>query len=187
MRTTKQISIAVTATAPVNGPTLLFLRSSTSLIWPPRIPRGYIRLGAPFFVVTSKGGQPIIEAVTVNVTNVVYFQELDPKPAPDPTASLTYLCFGKTGDLFAAHMITARPNFDQVLSVSLPDPDAAKMGFHTATPVEFARNDSDASRLREGEEADGWFRQSIGPHGEHGFRTEVRADAELYLEVGELE
>jgi hypothetical protein len=134
----------------------------------------------------ERRGHPVIDDVAVKVTNVVYFEQLDPRAARDETASLTYLCFGKPGDLFAAHMITARPDFDQILAVSLPDPDAAEMGFENAVPVEFGRNDSDALRLTEGEEADGAFTRSIGPQGQHGFRTKVLANAELYLEVGEL-
>ena len=153
---------------------------------PPESPKRTSFRGTIFRGHFERGGQPIIKGLIVEVTNVVYFQELDTEAAHDSGRPLTYLCFGEAGDLFAAHMITARPDFDQILSVSLPESEFAELEFVYATAVEFDRHDSPDSRLKDGEAASGAFAHAIGPHGEHGFYTQVRVGGEVYFESGEL-
>jgi hypothetical protein len=67
----------------------------------------------------ERGGVPIAKDVVVQITRVVYFSHFDPgavKPA-----ALTYLLFGhpEEGEMFMAHWIVAKPDFDQVAEVEL--------------------------------------------------------------------
>ena len=134
----------------------------------------------------ERGGEAITGEIEVKVSNVTYFQQLDPEAAHRADSKLTYLCFGEPGDLFAAHQIDARPDFDHVLGIALPGEGSADMGFENGTPVQFGEKDAPESRLTAGQEMDGRFFQSIGPHGEHGFNAGVRANTELYFEANEL-
>jgi hypothetical protein len=56
----------------------------------------------------------IASGVTVEVTNVVYFQKLMPN-TPRPN-TLEYLLFGTSEEIFVAHLITGPPDFDQIVS-----------------------------------------------------------------------
>jgi hypothetical protein len=61
----------------------------------------------------ERGGVPITEAVQVDITKVVFSKHLDPdEPRPK---SIEYLLFGSPGEYFLAHLITGKPNFDQIL------------------------------------------------------------------------
>ena len=112
--------------------------------------------------------------------------------------TLTYLCFGRAGQLHLAHRVTASPDFDHVLQArlvpgSLTDPAGRPMAeqgehdFRLAAPVEFrGRGDTPSDRLAPGETVDGFFFASIGPTGSHGFAARLKAGAELYLELGDL-
>lgn len=64
----------------------------------------------------ERGGEPIAEASEVKITKVVHFRKFQPG-AQHPT-QLEYLVFGSWGEAYAAHLVTAAPDFDQVLSVS---------------------------------------------------------------------
>ena len=59
----------------------------------------------------------IAGGVTVQVTNVVYFQKLMPNP-PRPD-TLEYLLFGTSEEIFLAHLITGPPDFDQIVSATV--------------------------------------------------------------------
>jgi hypothetical protein len=57
--------------------------------------------------------------VDVKVTRVIHFHKFDLTAAkPD---QLEYLLFGKGAELFVAHLATRPPDFDQVLSVKVPN------------------------------------------------------------------
>jgi hypothetical protein len=60
----------------------------------------------------ERGGTPIAEHVTAEVRNVVYFAEFDTQARHQADQALTYLCFGRAGQLHLAHRITASPDFD---------------------------------------------------------------------------
>lgn len=64
----------------------------------------------------EQDGQVLQKNISVQIKSVVYFQKLDPS-STRPTA-LTYLFFGEHGEYWLAHLITAQPDFDQILSVS---------------------------------------------------------------------
>jgi hypothetical protein len=155
-------------------------------------------VGTVFHGHFERGGTPITGQVTAQVRNVVYFRELDIKATHDPGRDLDYLCFGRAGQLHLAHQITARPDFDQVLTTRLvpgtvTDPagrpvDAEVTGdFNRAQPVVFReRHDTPKDRLAPNETADGFFFATPGPTGSHGFGTQLEIGKELYVEMGEL-
>jgi hypothetical protein len=68
----------------------------------------------------EKGGSRILKDVTADI-RPVYFKEFTPKTAR--SRSLEYVLFGAPSELFLAHLITAPPDFDQILSVSIPGRD----------------------------------------------------------------
>jgi hypothetical protein len=59
----------------------------------------------------------IATGVDVTVDDVVFAQKL--LPLPTALTGLEYLLFGKGNDLFLAHLITRKGDFDQVLSVTV--------------------------------------------------------------------
>ncbi len=148
----------------------------------------------------ERGGTPTATGAVAQVRDVVHFRELDIEAEPTPDRELTYLCFGRAGQLHLAHEITASPNFDQVLDVRLvPETVTDQAGhpaeagaeqelvFRHAAPVRFfGRHDRPDDRLTNGETAGGLFFQSFGPGGSHGFLAQVEVVRELYLEIREL-
>jgi len=130
-------------------------------------------VGTVFHGHFERGGKPIIRDVTAQVRNVVYFSELDVQ-ATHPDRDLNYLCFGRAGQLYLAHQITASPDFDQVLTVRLVP--------GTVTDPSGRPGD----RLVPGETARGFFFQAFGPNGSHGFGTQLEVSRELYAEMREL-
>lgn len=146
----------------------------------------------------ERGGTPIAEGVTAEVRRVVYFAEFDKQARHEADQALTYLCFGRAGQLHLAHRITASPDFDQVLQArlvpgSLTDPagrPVAGLGeqeLELAAPVEFrGRGDTPEDRLVPGETAEGFFFASVGPTRSHGFAARLTVGGEVYLELAEL-
>ncbi|HVE73242.1 MAG TPA: hypothetical protein VNI54_17875 [Thermoanaerobaculia bacterium] len=127
-------------------------------------------------------GIPILQNVNVSVKNVIYFREFDPKDKKSP--QLEYLLFGKGPELFMAHVITAAPDFDQVMAV--------KVTGHKFTNAELARGvrvvfpdktNAVASRLREKQRVAGEIKidQAAVPK-----RIQVEVTREFYFEEGEL-
>jgi hypothetical protein len=143
-------------------------------------------------------GTPIAERVTADVRSVVYFAEFDKQARHQADQALTYLCFGRAGQLHLAHRITASPDFDQVLQArlvpgSLTDPAGRPVAAHgdqefaLAAPVEFrGRRDTPEDRLAPGESAEGFFLASVGPTGSHGFAARRTVGGAVYLELAEL-
>jgi hypothetical protein len=147
----------------------------------------------------ERGGEPIAEDVVAKVERVVHFSELDVGAEHAESQELTYLCFGHPGQLCLAHEVTARPDFDHVLTARLvpdtitdqagrPLPDnVATIGFDLAQRVRFrGRNDTAKNRLGPSETADGLFFQTVSQTGAHGFAAQVETQKEVYLEVDEL-
>lgn len=146
----------------------------------------------------ERGGRPIARGTVAEVHNVVYFNELDVEADHTADRGLTYLCFGRAGQLHLAHQITASPDFDQVLTARLvpgtvTDPSgrpvAAEVttGFDHAEPVLFrGRSDTPEDRLAPDETTKGSFFATSGPTGSHGFGVQVMTGRELYVELREL-
>jgi hypothetical protein len=146
----------------------------------------------------ERGGNPIAEDVTAHIRRVAHYRPLDPKARHDDTGTLTYLCFGGAGDLFLAHQITARPDFDQLLRARMvpgtaqhaPDTqvpaDVLAVDFDLAVPVTVSRTDTLEHRLTAGETADCSFSLGVSRTGVHGFTVNMEIDREIYVETGDL-
>lgn len=143
----------------------------------------------------ERGGTPIVKGVPVTV-RVVWFRDLEEAAASGD--GLPYLCFGRGEQVFLAHELTTRPNFDQVLAVRFVpgtvrtqvghplDDDVAELRFARAQPVSFGRDDGVDRRLHDGEVATGLFRLTRSPSAARGFSVGVEVERELYLEIDEL-
>ncbi|WP_460519688.1 hypothetical protein [Flindersiella endophytica] len=146
----------------------------------------------------ERGGTPIASDIIIGVRKVVRFSELDLTAEPDADRASSYLCFGQTGQLYLAHELSARPNYDHVLRVRfVPGSMTNQMGaaladdltglhFDTAQPVTFTRHDIVKQRLRPGEVVTGSFRFTSAPGGARGFTVGLEVERELYLEINEL-
>jgi len=64
----------------------------------------------------ERGGKAIAQ-VTLTITKVLYFKQFEPQAKRSPQTQ--YLVFGKTNEFYAAHIITAKPDFDHICSVHL--------------------------------------------------------------------
>jgi hypothetical protein len=76
----------------------------------------------------ERGGAVIASGLTVTITQVLYFKKFVPgaqKPSQEK-----YILFGNTQEQFLAHEITARPDFDQLLSV-VADAEGLEAGAKT--------------------------------------------------------
>jgi hypothetical protein len=76
--------------------------------------RGHLERGGKSFIGDFEN-PPEGGAFDVNVVNVVHFHEFDPGQAKPST--LEYLLFGKSSELFLAHLITKPNDFDQIISI----------------------------------------------------------------------
>lgn len=65
----------------------------------------------------ERGGTPIRSGLSVEIRKVLHFRKFDPQANRPDLA--TYLLFGESGDLWLAHLISTKPDFDQLASVSL--------------------------------------------------------------------
>ncbi|MEU1011271.1 hypothetical protein [Streptomyces sp. NPDC005890] len=147
---------------------------------------------------------PLAERIVATVRNVVHFAELDVQAEHRNDAELAYLCFGRGGQLYLAHAITAAPDFDQLLTVRtvpgtatdplgerLPDDDATLEKFFAerfavAERVGIpGRTDGPDQRVVPPETVDGAF-FIAPPSGVHGFRVQLEAQREVYMETGDL-
>ena len=125
---------------------------------------------------------PILHDVEVNVKRMVHFREFDPK-AEKPT-QLEYLCFGKGRELFLAHLITASPDFDQILSIKTTDHQFTDEELSKGVPMVFpGTTNSAAERLKAKQQAIGEMKAGnlSVPRKIH-----VEVDREIYFEEGEL-
>jgi hypothetical protein len=125
---------------------------------------------------------PILRDVEVRVKQVVHFREFEPG-AEKPT-QLEYLCFGKGQELFLAHVITAPPDFDQILSITITD--------HQFTDEELAKGvslvfpgttNSAAERLHAPQQVMGEIKTCNPPVPR---KIHIEVERELYFEEGEL-
>ena len=83
----------------------------------PQHPKRHSLTGAIFRGHLERGGERIIDHAVAQVVKTVYFHEFDQHA--EPPAQLEYLLFGKTPELFLAHVITRPPDFDQLLAVTV--------------------------------------------------------------------
>lgn len=96
----------------------------------------------------------IARGVDVNVTNVVYFQKLNPDESVADT--LEYLLFGKGEELFLAHVITGAPDFDHIVSASVTGRQFTDDELRAGIRVQFPGTaNRPAQRLRQGKTVSG--------------------------------
>jgi hypothetical protein len=127
------------------------------------------------------GKDPILKDIDVKVKNVVHFHEFDPKAAR--LGKLEYFVFGKGEELFMAHLITSPPDFDQMVAVELPGHEFTDAQLGKGVRVVFNdRENSVASRLKEGDEAAGEIGAARAPKQ----KIRVKASREIFFEEGEL-
>ena len=118
--------------------------------------------------------------VEVTVTNVVLAQKLLPLPAR--LEHLEYLLFGKGNELFLAHLITKRGDFDQVVSAEIKGRQFVNDELQRGIRVQFrGRANTSAQRLAEGKTVAGSARVS-----DQDFAIEVTPRVEFYLSERDL-
>jgi hypothetical protein len=110
------------------------------------------------------------------IVRILHFRELAPD-LPKP-AELAYVMFGSSGGLFLAHMLSAPPDFDQVLEVEV-DGVPGDVDMTAGFSLSFAdRSNQVEDRLKVGEE--------VSCATERGDSISLRMVAEPYCEIGEL-
>jgi hypothetical protein len=124
---------------------------------------------------------PELGNIVVRVADVVYAKRFDRGGKAD---DLTYLLFGRGGELFLAHIISEPPDFDQILSIQLagahPNEDDVNKGIEVVLP---GHPNTAAERLTDG------TAMTARGHvtGAHQFLSlEIANVRELYFEEGEL-
>jgi hypothetical protein len=130
----------------------------------------------------ERGGSAIRDHTSFEVEQMVHFRRFGADAARD---QLRYLCFGQRDAAFLAHLITAPPDFDQILSVELGalsgvSEDDLRAGVIVTVPD---RQDDVGSRLQEGEAFSGGVQaEESGTSGS----IELTVTSEYYLETGDL-
>ena len=125
---------------------------------------------------------PILQDVEVSVKRAIHFREFDPKAEKSP--QLEYLLFGKGQELFLTHVITAPPDFDQILAVKVTDHEFTNEELAKGIRVVFPRTmNATASRLSEKQRVVGEIKidNRAAPK-----TIQVEVDREFYFEEGAL-
>lgn len=81
------------------------------------------------------GGKLISEKCTVSFKRIIYQKKFDPQEKRGENAS--YLVFGDTFAEYAAHLITAKPDFDQILALQNVPLGAEALKTHNYTVCTF--------------------------------------------------
>jgi hypothetical protein len=125
---------------------------------------------------------PILQDVSVNVRRVIHFREFDRKAKKPP--QLEYLLFGKGEELFLAHLITAPPDFDQIIAVKVTDHEFPEEVLAKGVLVIFpGTTNAAASRLKEKQRIAGELKVDNAP----AMKTiQIEVNREFYFEEGEL-
>ena len=140
--------------------------------------RGHLEKGGKSFVGDFEN-PPEGGAFDVNVVDVVHFHEFDPKAAK-PTR-LEYLLFGKSSELFLAHLITKPNDFDQIISIKMDQP-FSDTELRKGRRVVFNRGNTAKERLKENAKDTGM----IQIPGAASRSVSVEVVKEFYFEEGEL-
>jgi hypothetical protein len=133
----------------------------------------------------ERGGGEIASDVSFGIEQVVHFRRFSTAAANTARGQLHYLCFGERDAAFLAHLITAPPDFDQILFADIgslsgvPDEDL-RAGVIVTVPD---RPDDVKARLQEGEA----FSGALQVEGTGAPRSiELTVAHEYYLETGDL-
>jgi len=138
--------------------------------------RGHLERGGRVII-----GSNNVPSFDVNIKNVVHFRQFDPQ-ATKPS-KLEYLLFGKSEELFLAHFITKPPDFDQIISVRIPNQPFTEAQLSSGMHVIFADRDNTAlKRIKEKDKVPGEFQVP----GATAQTLPVEAVREFYFEESEL-
>ena len=122
----------------------------------------------------------IASGVTVDVVGVVHHHLFD--PAAPPSGRLRYLLFGAGTELFMAHRITRRPDFDQLLAVEVDGIELTDAQLGGAVELTVPdRRDVVGERIGESSRV-----SAIAHVDGADMPVEVMAGAELYVETADL-
>lgn len=118
--------------------------------------------------------------VDVSITNVVFAQKL--LPVPTALDRLEYLLFGKGNELFLAHLITRRGDFDQVVSAEIKGHQFPDDELRRGIRVQFSGKANESSqRLAEGKTVSGSAQVS-----DKKFAIDVKPSVEFYMSERDL-
>src|SRR5215210_6440318 len=132
------------------NPTQTFMLASLVARRPRRAFKGTIFRGH----FEREGKVAILNGIDVTVNRVVHFHEFDPQAVK--LDKLEYFFFGKGDELFMAHLITSPPDFDQIVSVQVPDHKFTEAQLAQGVRVVFPqRGNSVPSRIKKGQQATG--------------------------------
>src|SRR5262245_30824800 len=149
---------------------------------PQQKPRRSFKANAVFRGHLEKDGVPILKNVEVSVKQVSHFREFDLKAKKSP--QLEYLLFGKGQELFMAHLITAPPDFDQILAVKVTGHQFTNEELAKGVPVVFPGTTNAAtSRLKEKQRVAGEMKVDNVPAPK---KIQIEVNREFYFEEGEL-
>lgn len=127
-------------------------------------------------------GKAILRDVVAKVTSVLHFEEFSLRPRRLPR--LEYLVFGNQEELFLAHVLTGPPDFDQILSVKIPNGVFSDEALAKVPHIVIPRKNGISQRLQSNQLS------VIGS--EKGFSASLKASFKIvatrenYLEEGEL-
>jgi hypothetical protein len=132
----------------------------------------------------ERNGETIqgLEDVVVNVNKVVHARKFD--PSQDKPPQLEYFLFGKSDELFLAHLITKPPDFDQIVGVRtvghrFTDEELGR-GVRVLLPE---RSNTAAQRIKENEQTKAQFQVA---NTSQALDLPLQAGTEYYFEEGEL-
>ncbi len=131
---------------------------------------------------THPGERVKIGEADVHVEQVVYFQKL---PLQKPAQwNMTYLPFGQEEEeLFAVHLITTPPDFDQIVSIQVENQPVSENSRLSGIPITLVgRTDTISKKIKEGEQLKGTLRR--GTRGEQFLQFDV--GTEWYFETEDL-
>jgi hypothetical protein len=141
--------------------------------------RGHLERGGKSFI-GDFDNPPEGGAFDVNVVNVIHFHEFDRKAAKPATQE--YLLFGKSSELFLAHLITKPNDFDQIISVKMDQPFSDDELREGRRIVFFNRSNTAKGRLKENVRDSGMLQIP----GAASRTVQVEVVKEFYFEEGEL-
>jgi hypothetical protein len=123
----------------------------------------------------ERGGVVIAKDVDVSIRRVVYFNQF--KSGTRKPGYLRYILFGNSKEQFLAHQITARPDFDEVVSVKLKNETPGLLQSAAYKIIEFDEKDNRNGFSWKTNSAKLDVRSSIYFTSHH----------QLYFELGDLE
>ena len=129
----------------------------------------------------ERTGVAINRDVTATVTRVIHFREFNPAAAALP--QLEYFLFGKSQELFLAHLITRPPDFDQIVPVVKTDQPFTDEVLGQSVPITFPGTmNAPARRIKASSQAIGQIKKADGSP----VQIKLQTKAELYFETGDL-